>query len=474
MSWLRVVAISCLGVPACFDPGDADVPAGDTGDDTNGSSDAPDDDAPDDDAPDDDASDDADDGMTSADGTTDDGTTDDDGGSSSTTEPVGPHCGDGNLDDGEACDDGDRIDGNGCNADCEPSGRSLWCVVDGDFDEDSGRGITADNEGNVFATGSYFRAGEDDDVWVGGWAPDGTELFLVHHDASSGGYERGADIVYNSSADQLWVLGSLDGDARLYRISTTGDLVDDDVLAVDGATSVNPVAMVAGPSSIYWAGAAYAGAGSNPLIGRLAPTGVQVWAVHSAQGPSAYASHNAVAIDSLGRAVLGGQSTPEGFVRRTETNSGDLELSVGGLAPIAGIAIASNGDVVIATTQFVNAHGNDIVVERRSADTEDLVWSAGINGDANLDDTARAIAVDADDHVVVAGDLQLSNISAQGVVARLDPDGAVLWTTGFDANDGGYTTAADVALDAEGAASVVGSVYGEAGDGDIFVCHFAK
>ena len=52
------------------------------------------------------------------------------GGEGSSGESEGstgaPACGDGQLGADEVCDDGNPVDGDGCNVDCQPSGRLLW------------------------------------------------------------------------------------------------------------------------------------------------------------------------------------------------------------------------------------------------------------------------------------------------------------------------------------------------------------
>ena len=53
----------------------------------------------------------------SAEGSTDDG---------SSTGDAPTSCGDGIVDDGEECDDGNRVDSDGCNVDCVPSGSVRW------------------------------------------------------------------------------------------------------------------------------------------------------------------------------------------------------------------------------------------------------------------------------------------------------------------------------------------------------------
>ncbi len=388
------------------------------------------------------------------------------------TGPAQPFCGDGNLDDGETCDDGDAIDGNGCNADCLPSGRLLWCVTDGDFDEDVGEGITTDNVGNILATGTLFREGADEDVWVGAWAPDGTEQFVQLYDLSGGGYERGVDIAYDGSNDAAYVLASGDG-VRLLRISSNGTLSTNQALSVSGASSLEPQVLTVAPGGMYWAGSGFFMGTSRSVAARLSSFGGELWTTSVAQGPANFSLYVGAAADPLDDVYLAGVSGSQGFIHHRSASDGTDALDATGLTPLAGIAVAGNGDLVVVGTRFVNGQGDNLAVTRLAPDGTTVLWSVDWNGDANLDDFAAGVAVDADDRIVAVGTLRNSTTNWVGFAARLEDDGDTLWTTSFESAVGGISQVGDLALDSEGAPSVVGTQFGDAGDGDIFVCHLA-
>lgn len=397
--------------------------------------------------------------------------TSDDATVGTTSVPAG--CGDGNVDPGEDCDDGDGVDGNGCNNDCLPSGRMLWCVLDGDTDEDVGNGVSADNLGNVYATGTLFREGVDEDVWVGSWAPDGTASYANLYDISSGGYDRGFDLVYYGSADDLFVVAATDGEPHLLRIGVDGTLENDSVLMVTGATSLEPTAIAVAPNGLYWTGTGSFGGSSEMVIGRLTSFIQPQWSVHAAHGPGTFPVLTGVTADPLDDVYVAGTSGAQGFLQHRTMGAGALDFDVGSLPPMRGIAVAGNGELVLVGTTFVNGQGDNVAVQRRSADGSSEVWSVDFNGAANLDDTAGGIVVDADDRIVVAGALVDAEGTSTGWIARLDGDGTTLWSTEFEPEPGFYSNVSDVVVAGDGASSIVGTHFGEAGDGDILVCHFA-
>ncbi len=66
-----------------------------------------------------------------------------------------PACGDATVDPDEICDDGNRIDGDGCNVDCRPSGELLWhaLVEDDPGAETWGHMVAADDAGGAVVAG---------------------------------------------------------------------------------------------------------------------------------------------------------------------------------------------------------------------------------------------------------------------------------------------------------------------------------
>jgi hypothetical protein len=346
--------------------------------------------------------------------------------------------------------------------------------VDGDTDEDLGGGITNDGDGNVFATGTLFRDGIDEDIWVGSWAADGTERFVLLYDVSQGGYERGRDISLGPN-DSLLVVADGQSGGRIVRLGNDGMFQSDAALLGEAGASYSPTAITVSPSGFYSVGMDFVSPNTLPAALRLSNFVQVLWSRDDAQGPAASARYTSVAADALDDAYACGISGAQGFIHKRLSASGDLDQIVDALPPLSGIGVAGNGDLVVAGPRFVNGQGDNLWVSRRGPDGADAVWEFDVDGGDNLDDRVAGVALDPNDRIVVAGSA-VGDAAADAIVIKLDGDGALLWSTRGSAAEGSgvYNEVNDVAVDANGDVSIVGTFFGDAGDGEIFVAHFAR
>lgn len=164
-----------------------------------------------------------------------------------TGDPL-PACGDGLVDPGETCDDADAIDGNGCNADCRPSGELLWIAE-----------LAEDDDGGFFP--HAVAVGSDDAVTIAGMETGAGGLFVARWDAA--GTQRFAVSLVHAP-EAVPTLGGLvvrsDGSLRVASREVTQSFVhhlDPDGSATDvvplGGPGASVFAMVAAPSDGWWA-----------------------------------------------------------------------------------------------------------------------------------------------------------------------------------------------------------------------------
>lgn len=126
--------------------------------------------------------------------------------------PVGPRCGDGQVDAGEACDDGNAIESDGCNTDCVVSGSLVWEVA-----YDRGAGLSEEGialafgaDGEVGLVGAVSSASEDaNDVLAVMLSPAGEPRWDFVHDSdgepeSAGGQtDRGHGIAIEDDGEVI-------------------------------------------------------------------------------------------------------------------------------------------------------------------------------------------------------------------------------------------------------------------------------
>jgi uncharacterized delta-60 repeat protein len=132
------------------------------------------------------------------------------------------------------------------------------------------------------------------------------------------------------------------------------------------------------------------------------------------------------------------------------TPDGIVSLSLGsGNDSAKGMAVQADGKVIVAGTSTSTGGSSNIVIERFNSDgTLDSSFGADGNSDGtpdgvvNLDlgtssDDAKAVAIQADGKIVVAGNSTPTGGSSNVVLARLDKNGKLDATFGADGNADG-------------------------------------
>lgn len=125
------------------------------------------------------------------------------------------------------------------------------------------------------------------------------------------------------------------------------------------------------------------------------------------------------------------------------------------------MAVDSQGNVYItgSLTVYHGLYSNrDYATTKFSADGRQL-WVRYYNGPANGDDAAKALAVDSQGNVYVAGDSKGGESGWNCLTIKYDPDGRLLWARRYRDQNGGVNYAAAIVVDAQGHAYVAGTGY---------------
>lgn len=146
------------------------------------------------------------------------------------------------------------------------------------------------------------------------------------------------------------------------------------------------------------------------------------------------------------------------------THAGDAMVAESG----HGIAIDGAGNIVVAGFEVdAVSDPNMWLAKYDPAGTQ--LWAMTYDPSSGLDDILYGVAIDPDDNILVTGDVDVMPAASDIWVAKLDPQGAELWSSTFDgplaADDGGR----GVASDAAGNVAVTGFVRVGNADIDIFV-----
>lgn len=130
----------------------------------------------------------------------------------------------------------------------------------------------------------------------------------------------------------------------------------------------------------------------------------------------------------------------------------------------AGIAVEGSGDVFVAATADAVDGGRSIVVRRLAAADGAEVWTQTIDGDVpGGDDVASGIALAADGDLIVAGHVRVADGDNDVWVRRVSAaDGSEIWTaTHSGTPSGGFSTdsGGPVAVAADGEVYVLARIY---------------
>ncbi|MBK6435078.1 MAG: InlB B-repeat-containing protein [Rhodanobacteraceae bacterium] len=293
--------------------------------------------------------------------------------------------------------------------------------------------LAVDASGNVLVTGNAYNGSSNDYATVK-YASDGTPLWVQtyngtgnNHDyanalavdasgnvlvtgrSNNGGNDDYATVKYASDGTPLWV--------QTY--NGTGNNTDQaNALAVDASGNV----LVTGYSIGSSGNADYATV-------KYASDGTPLWVQTYNGTGNNYDYANALAVDASGNVLVTGYS-----------------YSSSGNADYATVKYASDGTPL---------------------------WVQTYNGTGNNTDVAYALAVDAGGNVLVTGRSYSSSGNDDYATVKYASDGTQLWVHNYDGGRGLQDTARAVAVDANGRVTIAGSVHENSGYGRIGVVRIA-
>jgi cysteine-rich repeat protein len=359
---------------------------------------------------------------------------------------TGDGCGNGVVDGSELCDDGDRIDGNGCNNDCTPSGQVVWTVTyDGtEHLSDSPSRIAVASDDSVIVVG-HEGATPDSLPLIHRYDGDGIALWQNTFTVAGGGGE--ATGVAVSLDDEIVVSAqdAIGSTGVLTRFSLDG-VVDDEI-----ATAMAPHDVVVDANGrIFTCGRATMAPDPQRLwISAYSEFGNQLWEFVESEGTQGSASGLALVEDD-GVAVVG-QRDDSMVVERRNADGDRLWLHTFGLdgydiAGAAGLGVAVTGSDTVPNA-FVSAF--DIEGDITWMDVADV-------GQAFAD----GITFDLLGNVVVAGTVYNNAFSSDALVMKYDAAGSLLWSEHWDIDESSpldATQAHGVAIDSAGAILLTGN-----------------
>ncbi len=378
------------------------------------------------------------------------GTTGDTSGSStlpptSTTMGGGGFCGDGVLEaPAEECDDGNSVDGDGCNKDCQVSGKLIWSdLFNGDADQnDEALAVAVDAEVAIYLAGAAHMGVDGRDIWVRKYNPDTTVAWDAHTPGGLGGTDlaRGVAVAADGSVYAAGYIRMTDGQAAdiwLRKYDASGAELwtrthHDGVGAGDDAGF--DVAVDSQQNVAVSAHSRTASLSADMWLRKYDSEGTTLW-TRTHNGAAGKGDHGrGVAIDGgdnlyVGGTEAGADSQLKAWLRKYDTDGNELWTRTWGpdntWARIESVAARPDGAVYVAGYQ--NPGGVKEIVARSYDKDGGLRWTYTSLGASELGAEARGVAVDLEDRVLVVG-FEVTETGNQLLVTKLDGvDGSLMW-----------------------------------------------
>jgi cysteine-rich repeat protein len=385
-----------------------------------------------------------------------------------------PACGDGAVDGDEVCDDGNAVDGDGCNVDCQPSGRLLWSDRYGGGSKlaDEVLDCAVDKFGSIYVAGFTTVTKPNEDVWARSYAADGAVVWTQTYNGALGAKDRGEAVVVDASqlvfvaghdnvslqGNNVWVRkhaadgmptwtrgydGPLSGSDAAYAATLTaaGDLVVVGGHTVDGQGMDTWLRKYDAAGTTLWT-RTYSGDAGLTDIGR---------AVTEGAGGILYVAGEEEVVGEDGNMWLGRFDT-DGNLLWSRLYSGAASLG----DALDGAAATDDGGVVVCGVEkAVTVPSLSFV--RKYDDAGLVVWTVSDDGAGGLGASCYEVDIADNGDVLVAGSA-VDGVVTRPVVQRMDPSGALRWSTTIPGAGTAASQARCVRPAADGTIVVAGSL----------------
>ncbi len=347
--------------------------------------------------------------------------------------------------------------------------------------------VAVDTDGNVLAAGVTENAGTRFDFTVAKFAADGTRLWRRTLNGTFGLNDQALSVAVDTDGNVLaagltdntgtgWdftVAKFAPGGTLLWRRTLNGTANRDDVaesVAVDAHGNV----LAAGYTL-------NTGTGQDFTVAKFAPDGTPLWQQTFSGTANVDDAASSVAVDTDGNVLAAGvtrntgsgsdftvaKCAPDGTLLWRQTLNG----TANGRDEAYSVAVGTDGNVLAAGFTENSFRGRDFTVARFAPGGTPL-WQQTLNGTANVDDAAVAVAVDTEGNVFAAGITENTGTGRDFTVVKFARDGT-LWQQTINGTANSADEAWSVAVDTQGNVLAAGYTVNTGTDQDFTVAKFA-
>jgi uncharacterized delta-60 repeat protein len=361
------------------------------------------------------------------------------------------------------------------------NGKQLWVKrYDGPAHGwDYAQAIAVDGSGNVHVTGYVTVSSTDRDYSTIKYNANGKQLWVARYEGPGKGYDYARAIAVDGSGN-VYVTGyvtvsSTDYDYATIKYDANGKQLwvkryngpangfdDAQAIAVDGSDNV----YVTG-------GSEGSGTGGDHATIKYNTNGKQLWTQRYSGSGNRKDNAYAIAVDGSGNVYITGYVTVSSVNYDYATikyNANGKQIwakkyngPANGFDDAYAVAVDGSGNTYVTGVSTGSGTGLDYATVKYNTNGKQL-WAQRYNGPGNMDDTAKAIAVDASGTIYVTGMSEGSGTDLDYGTIMYSTDGKQLWIKRYNGAYNGNDSARAIAVDGSGNVYVTGSSKGSGKD----------
>lgn len=303
------------------------------------------------------------------------------------------------------------------------SGIPLWIAnYDGNSGIDVPSGISGDNSGNVFISGSSQGAGTGFDIVTAKYNSSGSEIWSVRYNGSSNGDDLASGITVDA-AGNVYTGGYSD---------SSGSSKDFILLKYNNSGILQWIKKYNGP-----------GNSDDILISMITDSAGSTYVTGKSQGTGTQEDIATIKYNTSGSQI---------WLSRFNgaANNSDIPSSV--TFDVSGNAIVTGkSNTAALSDKYIGSNYDMVTVKYNSSGTQQ--WAALFNGTGNGDDESNSVATDSEGGIYIAGSFKSNSADYDYSVIKYNPDGTLSWNYSYN----GSSNLDDRALSVT--ADPVGNIY---------------
>ena len=307
---------------------------------------------------------------------------------------------------------------------------------------DAGNAVAVDADFNAYFTGSAYRSGNEDDIFIAkvdahgdyqwGWligGSDEAEDYGFGIDVRDDGTNATAGLLDSSlEGNNLYVITHTSGGVEIFSYSYNRYVILPE-------TEVGRGAAIDSNGYIYACGSAYnRDTSTNIIVFKFTPSGSRTWSDEVDVEDDTDIAYDCAVDESDNLFVAGSvriasgenawirKYSSAGYTQWTDTYNG----TGSGTDRYEQVAADGDGNVIVAGWEYHGSTQGTNLLTRKFDTAGDLIWALSEDVVTGANDYGKGVAIDSLGNVFVAGNSYHDN-QYDAWVRKYDPDGTLLW-----------------------------------------------